>query len=53
MTVNFVPILVAIVGLLLYAFAPNTKAQRVGEILLFAGVLAALLPGGSHGITIH
>lgn len=53
MTINIIPLIVCIVGLLLYVFAPQAKAQRVGEIMFFSGLLATLLSGGAHGITIH
>jgi len=33
------PALVAVVGLLLYAFATTAKPQRIGEILFFVGTL--------------
>lgn len=52
MTIPFVLLFVAIVGLLLFAFAPNGKAQTVGDRLFFAGILASLLQG-AHFITIR
>lgn len=52
MTLPFVPLVVAILGLLLYAFSPNAKATEVGRLLFFAGALASLLQG-AHSITIH
>lgn len=51
MSVSLLPIIVAIIGVLLYAFSPNTKAAEVGRLLFFAGALAALLTG-AHSITI-
>lgn len=37
------PVLIAIVGLLLYALASNPKISEIGRILFFAGTLATLL----------
>jgi len=41
--------LVALVGLLMFAFAtnaaPSAKIARIGEIMFFCGLLAALLIG--------
>lgn len=51
MTIAFIPLLVAVAGLILFSLA-NGKPARVGEILLFAGALASLLQG-SHSITLH
>ena len=34
---------IALIGLLVYAFAANAKLQRVGEIAYFAGLLAFLI----------
>jgi Na+/phosphate symporter len=36
----YLTLIVALLGLLLFMFAAHPKAQRVGEILLFCGVLA-------------
>lgn len=52
MTISIVPILVCIVGLLLFAFAPQAKAQRIGEHMFWVGLLTALLAGGGHAISI-
>ena len=35
--------LIALLGLLLYAFASNPKLQRIGEIAYFSGLLAFLI----------
>lgn len=42
MMIAIIPALVALVGLLLYLMAGNPKAQEIGRILLFCGVLATL-----------
>lgn len=39
----FVQLLVALIGLLMYALAANPKLVRIGEILFFCGTLAFLL----------
>lgn len=36
-------VLVAIVGLLMYALAVNAKPQEIGRIMFFSGLLATLL----------
>ena len=38
-------LLVALVGVLMYAFAANPKLQEVGRIMFFCGLLAFLLNG--------
>jgi len=44
-----IPLLIAVVGVLIYALASNPKLVRIGEILFFCGtlVVTALL-GGQH-----
>lgn len=42
------PFLFALVGLLMYVLASNTKVSELGRILFFAGMLATLLPLGGH-----
>lgn len=37
------PLLIAIVGLLMYAFSANPKLSEVGKILFFAGALGCVL----------
>lgn len=37
------PLLVALTGLLMYAFAVNAKLSEVGRIMFFSGLLAWLL----------
>ena len=51
MTISLLPIICAVVGILLYAGAPNAKAAEIGRLLFFAGALAALLTG-AHSISI-
>lgn len=44
---QWISLIAVVVGLLLYFLVPSAKWQRVGEILLFTGLLALLmhLPG--------
>ncbi len=39
----YLPVFVALAGLLLYGFANNAKVAEVGRLLFFAGILAFLL----------
>lgn len=45
-------LLVALIGLVMYLVASNPKISRIGEIMLFAGLLAflMLLPGHPFGV---
>jgi len=45
MIVILLPLAVALLGLLLFCIAPppRPKVQRIGEILLFCGLLATLM----------
>jgi hypothetical protein len=45
MTIVF-PILVSVIGLLMYVLASNPKVQEVGRIMFWTGLLAFLLGGG-------
>ena len=42
MIVATVPALFALVGLLMFALSGNPKVARIGEIMLFCGLLVAL-----------
>lgn len=39
-------LLIAVIGLLMYALAANPKWQEIGRIMFFCGLLAFLLGGG-------
>lgn len=39
MIITLVPLLVAIIGLLMYVLASNAKLVEIGRILLFVGLL--------------
>ena len=43
MLISYVPLLVAIVGLLMFVLAANPKVARIGEILMFCGAFVTLL----------
>ena len=43
MILSSIPLVAALVGLIIYAFAGNAKAAEIGKILFFAGALVALL----------
>ena len=42
------PLLVALVGLLMYALCANPKLQEIGRIMFWTGLLAFLLGGGAQ-----
>lgn len=48
MIIAYIPVLVALLGLLLYALASNPKVQEVGRILFFCGALAECLALAGH-----
>jgi len=43
--VIYFSLLVALIGLLMFVLCTNPKLVRIGEILLFCGVLAFLITG--------
>jgi len=46
------PLLVALVGVLMYALCANPKLAEVGRIMFFAGLLAFLLVYHGQPITV-
>lgn len=46
--VIYIPLLVAILGVLMYALATNGKIQEIGRIMFFCGLLTFLLELGNH-----
>lgn len=46
------PLLVAVVGVLMYALATNPKVAEMGRIAFFAGLLAFLLGGANQVISL-
>lgn len=51
MLVAYIPLLVAIVGLLMFALASNAKVARIGEHMMWTGLLVTLL--SVMGKTVH
>jgi Na+/phosphate symporter len=47
-----VPLIIAIIGLIMYFIAGNTKVQEIGRIMFWTGLLAFML-GGGIGPFIH
>jgi Na+/phosphate symporter len=52
MTFPLIPIALFIVGLLLFVMPVGAKANRIGEILMFAGALGVALSTG-HSVVIR
>jgi len=48
----YIPLLVAILGVLLYALAANPKLQELGRIMFFCGLFVFLLEIGGHTTTL-
>jgi hypothetical protein len=47
------PLLIAVIGLLMYALAANGKVVEIGRIMFWTGLLAFLLGGGpQHAVTL-
>ena len=38
-----IPLLVALIGLLMYALSANPKLEEIGRIMFFAGLLACMV----------
>lgn len=45
-------LLVAVIGLLVYAFAVNPKAQEIGRVSFFCGLLVFLFQGVPHIVSL-
>lgn len=45
-------LLVAVVGVLMYALATNPKVAEMGRIAFFAGLMAFLLMGGTQVVAL-
>jgi len=41
----FLPLLIALIGVLMYALCTNPKLQEIGRIMFWTGLLAFLLHG--------
>lgn len=43
-----VPLIILVIGLLLWYFAPGPKAQETGRLMFFAGLLVLLFSAAGH-----
>jgi Na+/phosphate symporter len=50
--VILLPLLIALVGVLMYALSANPKLQEIGRIMFFSGLLAFLLQAGPNAISL-
>lgn len=50
MTIVF-PLLISVIGLLMYVLASNPKVVEIGRIMFWTGLLAFLLGGGVGHVT--
>jgi hypothetical protein len=48
----YTSLLIALVGLLMYVLSANPKLQEVGRLSFFAGLLAFLITGLQHVMTV-
>ena len=48
----FLPLLVALVGVLVYALSTNPKVAEMGRIAFFCGLLAFLLAGPGQAVSL-
>ncbi len=49
----YLSLLVALIGILMYALCANPKLQEIGRISYFAGILAFLIEvAGGHALSI-
>lgn len=48
----FFPLLVALIGVLMYALSANPKLVEIGRIMFWTGLLAFLLNFGEHSISL-
>jgi hypothetical protein len=52
MLVAIVPVLVAIVGVLMFALSSNAKLSKIGFALFWCGVLVALFVAARHTVAV-
>jgi Na+/phosphate symporter len=48
----FIPLIICVIGLIMYFIATNPKVQEIGRIMFWTGLLAFML-GGSGGSFLH
>ena len=46
------PLLIALIGLLMYALCVQPKLQEIGRIMFFCGLLVALMGSGSASLEV-
>lgn len=52
MIIVIFPLLICIVGLLMYVLASNPKVQEIGRIMFFTGLLVALWHAGGFTVKV-
>ena len=50
MTIIFIPVLVMLLGLVVYLVTAHPKAQEVGRLAFFAGLLVTLFDLANHAL---
>jgi hypothetical protein len=50
--VVWLPVLVGLIGLLMYALSTNGKVQEIGRIMFFCGCFVWLLQQTPHSVTL-
>lgn len=48
----YLSLLVALIGVLMYALCANPKLQEIGRLSYWVGLLAFLLTGASHLVSV-
>jgi hypothetical protein len=50
MAIIIVPVIVAVVGALMYALSANPKLQEIGRLLFFCGALISVWVAANHAV---
>lgn len=53
MTLVLIPILVCLIGLVMWLLMSNPKAQEIGRLMFFAGLLVVLMHAPQGSVTIR
>lgn len=48
----FLPLIIALIGLLMYALCANPKLQEIGRLSYFAGLFVFLMQAGPHIVSL-
>jgi hypothetical protein len=48
----YFPLLIALIGVLMYGFCANPKLQEIGKMMFWTGLLAFLLTFGSPAVNL-